>query len=101
MTINEAAKNTASPDSALPALERFVELCPKLESDTDNLVPLAHLAAGSRQLSQWLFRRPEDIEWLTEKGLLQKSRSGEEMRSALCRNNGRHADRPDESSKGI
>ena len=83
MTKEEAAKSTASPESALPALERFVELSPNLENDKESLVPLAHLAAGSRQLSQWLFRRPEDIEWLTEKGLLQKSRSGEEMRSAL------------------
>jgi len=76
------AEATANPKDALTGIKRMLDIRPDLKkADMDRLLPLAHIFSASDYLSDWLIARPDEIDWLLDKGGFDAS-SGEKIMAA-------------------
>lgn len=64
-------------------LEKAVSHFPLLAEKSDICAILKHLFAGSDFLSDWLFRRTEDLKWLVSDDILTQKRNRAQMELAL------------------
>ncbi len=79
MNIEELSKTTGDPTAASRGLERLIDVKPELADRLDQLRPIVALFAGSEFLTDWLITRPEQVDWLLSRSILDKPRNRADM----------------------